>query len=732
MKIKSFLLCSLLIFGFLPPYNFAQSEYQEVYTSQGKVIIGLGEEEAMEKFGPPVSAAEEFWYYASPERFFIYFPADTILSVHLYPESCDVSVGFPLEFKVLAYLSNFKIKDITSQAQLTINEPEKFVFEKPGVIIPQETGEYQVLTKYKDIFSNPSYVSVKAQKKTPEAEQLLNINILPYKPKVSAGRESKIDFTALGTFFQPDKHMYIVREIDDQVMWFTERDGLITNERDNGIYFPSVGKVKVFAKFQDLESYPQEVEVEEMHAWRKEELKHITLLPEFIIAPRGNTINLRVFGTYHNNAVKDVSSMAHWNIGDEEVLALQGNGQFLAKSQGVTEVSAELDNLQSASTKIIVTDTKEAKKGYSPGEQKGEKVYYKDLTRDIKNDVEKIRKIFIGEGRRLSLIKIIPNYLRIPLGENRQLVALGVYTNNTEENLTLIGEWISSDNRIATVSRGKVSTLSRGEIKIHVKFQGAKSIPASVIVEDSKLVSIILSPQNSQISMRDRFNLKAEGYFSDDSRKDITSLVNWEISDPRVIRIQKGMVRPLRIGESQVAAEYAGIKSLPANIKVVFTIQWLLEMILTIASFLILSTIILFSILYFIIKYKKDKLLSLYKNPREFIIGLYENTKMVLIIFGLKHKEVLAPLYYAEFVEKRYSIKNNLLLNFTVKFEEAKYSSHILQFDDSRLALDEYNNFLKVLYSNYSKFSLILRYCLTLLHRTPLSVYRISVFVNPK
>ena len=64
MKIKSFLLCSLLIFGFLPPYNFAQSEYQEVYTSQGKVIIGLSEEEAMEKFGPPASAAGPVPAYA--------------------------------------------------------------------------------------------------------------------------------------------------------------------------------------------------------------------------------------------------------------------------------------------------------------------------------------------------------------------------------------------------------------------------------------------------------------------------------------------------------------------------------------------------------------------------------------------------------------------------------------------------------------------------------------------
>ena len=356
-------------------------------------------------------------------------------------------------------------------------------------------------------------------------------------------------------------------------------------------------------------------------------------MPEFIIIPNNNTISLQAFATYHNNKVNNVTSVVNWKIVDKEVLAPQESGGFLAKSQGVTEVSAELDNLKSPSAKIIVTS---AEKGGSFLEEKGgEELYHKDLTRDIKNEVEKIRKSFIGEEGKLSLIDIIPDNLSIPLGEKRQLIALGVYTNGVQRNLTLLAEWRSSDTRIAAVSRGKVGSLSRGEVKIDAEFQGIKGIPASVTVVDPRLISIILSPQNSQISMRDRLNLKAEGYFSDTSRRDITSLVNWKISQPGVIKIQSGRVRPLRVGETQVVAEYNRIKSLPANIKVIFTIKWLLEMIFTIISFLILSIIILFCILYFIINYKKHKLLSLYNNPKEFIITLYENMKRILIIFGL-------------------------------------------------------------------------------------------------
>lgn len=723
MKIRVFLFCFLLIFCLYPFFNYANSEYKRMHTSRGEVITGLDCEEAIEKFGLPTSVTDDLWYYSMPENFFIYFPHP--FSVHLFPKFSETPLDTPLELKAFIYLSNFKIKDITSEVMLLFNEPQSFVLEKPGVIIPKKIGKYQIIGKYQDILSNPVYLNVKESLKGKiEGEKLLSIDTLPYRPKAPSG--IRLNFVALGTFFDPSKNKYFIRDISEHAIWFVQQGKNIIRAKDKEIFFSSPGKFKVFAKFEDLESFPQEIEIRDVPFPLKQTLKHITLLPEFIITPVDNTINLKAFGTYYNNKVEEITLKVNWNIKDKKILEITEKGSFQSKSEGITELIAELDNLESLPAKIIVVGKSkplfEASEFYKPKE---EKIYSKELIRDIKSDIEKIKKDILREEKKLKFIKINPEYLRIPLGQEGKFIALGVYSDNSEEDLTHLGEWISSDEKVATVYKGKISTLSVGDTNIYVRFKGIKSMPATLIVEEPKLVSIILTPSNSKISMRDTLNLKAEGYFTDTLRKDITSLVTWNITGPRIIKIKKGMVSPVRFGQTQVYAEYLGIKSLPANIRVVITRDWIIWMIFKGLSFLISGLILAFLVLYLLTQRKKKGLISLYKSPREFIIDLYENVKKILTIFGLRYEKHFAPLFYADLVEKRYAVKSNVFLKFTVKFEEAKYSHHILESLDATFALNDYNNFLKILVSNYNKFSLFFRYCLALLHTRPFFISKI-------
>jgi uncharacterized protein YneF (UPF0154 family) len=223
--------------------------------------------------------------------------------------------------------------------------------------------------------------------------------------------------------------------------------------------------------------------------------------------------------------------------------------------------------------------------------------------------------------------------------------------------------------------------------------------------------------------MKQKLNLKAEGYYTDSSYKDITSLVAWEYSKRRIVKVEKGLVKPLWFGSTQVYATHSGIRSNPSNLKVIVTMEWLIWFIFTIILLLILSIIMIFFILYFLTRKKKNKMKNLLsKNPREFIMQLYVNVRKILPIFGLIHKGLLPPLAYGRLVEERYVIKNNLFLNFTWKFTEAKYSSHNLVFDDAYAALNGYNDFLEILFSRHTKFSLFTKYCLSLLQLTPLFV----------
>jgi hypothetical protein len=139
--------------------------------------------------------------------------------------------------------------------------------------------------------------------------------------------------------------------------------------------------------------------------------------------------------------------------------------------------------------------------------------------------------------------------------------------------------------------------------------------------------------------------------------------------------------------------------------------------------FLILGLIIVFIISFLLTEREKNKLRLYFKtNPRGFIICLYDNTKKILANFGLRSENFTPPLSFAELVEDRYSMKDNFFSKFTKKFEEAKYSKHILESKDCSLVLNDYNDFLKILFSGYNKFFLFLKYLILILQRTPLII----------
>jgi hypothetical protein len=611
--------------------------YEEIHTSQGKVIVGITEDEALEKFGLPIAVGDGVWSYVIPENFFVYFSGPN--SLILYPKFCKTAAGVPLELKAFLCFANSKIKDVTDRVKLLLNKPEDFFLEKSGVIIPKKEGDYQVIGKYEDILSEPVYIKVQKPEEEKGEEKLLSIDTLPYKPKVSVG--SRLRFVALGTFFNASDNKYFIRDLSGEVLWSTRQDKIIKKAKDSEIIFSSSGLCEVFCEYKEIKSFSQEVEVQEAYLALKQALKHIILLPDFIVLPVGSVVNLRAFGTYYNNRVEEITSGIDWGIKNAEILEIRGSGELNPKSEGIIEVTARSGKIESSPIKIVIVSKGKSHYGISEVyKSKETKDSPGGLQEEIKSYVYELSKNLAGEKRTLWYIKITPRYLHIPLGEKGEFTAKGVYSDNSEDELTKIAGWISSNNEIIAVSKGKVSAASVGKADLYAEFRGLKSLPAAVVVEGPKLISIALSPQGLKLSMRDRLRLKAEGYFSDSSHKDITSLVSWNILGPRAIRVEEGNIRPVRFGQVKVYAEYAGISSLPVDISIILTMDWLLRAIFNGVLALILFIIMIFSILYILTLKEKKRLLALYGKPNEFIVALYENLRQILNFFDLRYEEL--------------------------------------------------------------------------------------------
>jgi len=715
MSIKKPFLIILLISLFCCGFAYAEQAYQEKIIPQGKVIYGLRQEEALNKYGLPTSIKENLWYYDGPEKLYIYLEAP--FEVYLYPRFIKGTVDSPLELRVLA--GSQEITDVTSKSELVLSKPEVFNIAGQGVLVPKKPGEYQIIAMYKGRYSNASFIAVtEGKKETVAEEQLISIDIFPYKPY--ANPNSPVYFYAFGTFVF--KGLYTVREITRQAEWFSEQNGQILKQEDSEIALPA-GKSRIFCKYKGLESISQDAEVAKNPVSLNRYLKQITIIPASVAVVSQASTPFYAFATYEDNSVGEVTKKMIWGIKDKAILERESENNFVAKLIGVTELQGVLENLRSLPVKVVVSGSP-VNKGQAE-KTKQQKKDLENMFRDIKDDIKDLNKK-VTEENKFKYIKIIPDYCDISAGAQKQLSAFGVRPDNTEEDITILGKWKILDDKLATVKSGLVSAITPGETKVCIQYKNIENQCIPVVVKEAKLVSIVVSPAQLTIAKGEHVDLQAEGYFGDSSHRDITPLVVWICENSGIVKMDKNNVWPVKVGQTKIFAEYSGIRSLPVEAEVVQEKYWLLKLIIKILFFIFLAIFIIYAYFYILTEKSKGDILSLYSNPRDLTIALYRNLNKIITIFGIEHKFYMPPLFLAVRADEKFGISDNLFLKFTQHYEEAKYSSHVFPPETSRMVLDAYNQILKIVFAQQKKRILVYRHLKALISSTPFFIYKIQ------
>lgn len=719
----------LIIFFFCYRFSYAKQIYQERIIPQGKVIVGLDQEEALSKYGIPSSASNKIWSYPGPgnEKLYIYLEKTSL--AFLYPRFCTGPVGGPLEFKIFS--GSDEVNDVTAQSQLIINDPDSFDMASPGVIIPKKVGDYQIIALYNDVYSNPSSISITKTPKTDE--DLISVDIIPYNPRVSVN--GVVNFSAFGTFNSING--YFVRDITVKAQWFMEQHNESTQLKGQEVRFYLPGKFKVFCRYGGMESLPQNIEVEESLSLGPKELKHISIIPAYVYLVSGKRISPLAYATYKDISVRDVTKEVDWKIQNKQVLGKYREedsrvekNNFITKLRGISGLTAELRNITSPSSKITVYADIANEEGFTDPEKqknkdKEENKSVEDIFKSIKNDVEKLGDK-LNTQERFRKIKIVPDICDIHKGEEKQLAAFGIKQDSSEEDITILAQWISLDEKVAIVRNGKVSTVAPGKTEIYIRFRNMESQHIPLIVREANLVSIDIIPQYLKIVMGEKSSLSATGYFSDSSHSDVTSLVSWVFVGQKKVKIDKGVIIPNKVGKIGIFAEYLGIKSSPITIEVVHEKYWLLKLFVKILCFLLLTMFLVSLYFYILTEIAKRSIISLFNSPKDFIIALYNNLNKILIILGYKQDFYMLPLSYAGCMDKIYAKDRNLFFKFTQQFEEAKYSKHVFSQEVSLGILEDYNNLLKVIFGHHKKVILVYGFFSSLIKKTPFFELKIS------
>ena len=275
------------------------------------------------------------------------------------------------------------------------------------------------------------------------------------------------------------------------------------------------------------------------------ELKSISISPNSISIPKGNTIQLKAVATYTDNSTNDITNSVTW-FGDGD-----GDGK---------------------NDTLIASINNSDKNGFLSSTNIGNLSVKASL-----NGINGTTTINITPAELVSISLGGPQ--SIPNGLSLQLKAIGTYSDNSTQDITNSLIWSSSGKALVSSTNSNSGLLvSAGEESVTISAT-SKTISASINITilPAEVLSLSISESELALAKGTTKKLTVNGYFTDGTSRDITSQVTFlsdsnddGINDDYVISVSnqsssKGTITAIQIGN-------ANIKSILGKVSITSTI----------------------------------------------------------------------------------------------------------------------------------------------------------------
>ena len=266
----------------------------------------------------------------------------------------------------------------------------------------------------------------------------------------------------------------------------------------------------------------------------KTKLTSITIVsakPE--IFQLGTTQQFTASGTYSDNSRRDITADVKWKSSDSTVATISDKGLVTAENLGSTQITATLSDITSAATTLPVVT---------------------------------IKAVNIEQKSPLKLL----------VKGTQQFTALATFSDNSQEDATMLSKWNSSMPSVAVISAiGSATGNSPGSTNITASLYGVTSPALTLIVSNPSTSPIISSIAVSRgvianLTVGSTQQFTATAISTDGSTTDVTSQATWASSDQSVATISSaGVITGIGPGQTDITAFYEGVTSVAISITVI-------------------------------------------------------------------------------------------------------------------------------------------------------------------
>jgi len=248
-------------------------------------------------------------------------------------------------------------------------------------------------------------------------------------------------------------------------------------------------------------------------------LVSIEVTPADPVIALGTTTQLKATGIYSDNSKQDLTPSVEWHSSDDAVVAVS-HGLARSVGRGSAVIGAASGSITGNRTLTVTSAA-------------------------------------------LVSIHITPVNPNAALGTSTQFTAMGIFSDDSAQDLTSQVIWSSSTGSIASVSnaagsRGLATSFEMGSTTISATLDSVTG-STDLTVTSAALVSIQVTPVNPGIAKGTTRQFTATGIYSDHSTQDLTKQVTWSTSNASVVSISNaagsnGLATALAVGTAGVGA----------------------------------------------------------------------------------------------------------------------------------------------------------------------------------
>ena len=362
-------------------------------------------------------------------------------------------------------------------------------------------------------------------------------------------------------------------DITPYVQWSIADKNIV--RRNKNVFLPlKEGKTEIFALYKGLISSPSHIYVKPANKKNaREKLLSINIFPHNPNVHQNSSITFLAFGTFINTKkkiifVKDISSKVKWFISRKGKIIDNGGQTVYLYNKGIIYVFCEYDSIKSTIQKVSIRDD----------------------TYEIQNT--------------LKNVYLIPQILTADEGMIVTMKAIATYFNSRVEDVTNNLFWkIDNIDSAALIDKGRLKLKKEGIVKVEGTLFNKESFSSKIIIkrkvkpaergniieeekeENTKkeaindilnnteniiyklstqkgnIKSLRIAPIFKTISVGEETKLRATAVYNDGVKTDVTALAKWQSSDSDKVSIEKGKVRALLSGETDIKAYIGKIKS---------------------------------------------------------------------------------------------------------------------------------------------------------------------------